>query len=322
MSNELVLDPEKFISSKRASEITGYAQDYIGQLARGAHIEARRIGGLWHVSMESLLAYKSKAEDFKPKPPLNDQTFSDADAFVYLDGKEYISASRASKITGYNQDYVGQLARAGKIISRQVGNRWYVDKDALLAHKEEKDALLGAVQSEAVGIHNKIGIKSEFSSSHDRPLLMYTSDNNDLIPMATQRHEFSDMNDGFAQTTMIPIRVIEREYPVEAGRGAAHNDAPWDHQRVIFQAHGQTIHRAIFPVFALTVVVVLSFGFVSLKQNAVYTLGDGLQTGVSTPLASNPMSSVLIANASAGFDRAISFLERLLTTELVYRRTP
>src|SRR3990167_8328737 len=62
----------------------------------------------------------------------------DADSLVSFDGKDHISASRAAKITGYHPDYVGQLARSGAIISRQVGNRWYVDRAALLSHKKEK----------------------------------------------------------------------------------------------------------------------------------------------------------------------------------------
>ena len=54
MTNEITLEGEEYISSKRASELSGYAQDYIGQLARVAAIDAKRIGGLWYVSLDSL----------------------------------------------------------------------------------------------------------------------------------------------------------------------------------------------------------------------------------------------------------------------------
>ena len=47
MDASLIIGDENLISSKRAAESSGYAQDYIGQLARKGLIEARRIGGLW-----------------------------------------------------------------------------------------------------------------------------------------------------------------------------------------------------------------------------------------------------------------------------------
>src|SRR3989338_10462388 len=151
MTDEITLDDKSYVSSKRASELSGYSQDYIGQLARGGYIDAQRVGGLWYIYLDSLKSYKEKTENEKPQPP-QPNTSQDPDTLVFFDGKEFISASRASKLTGYSQDYVGQLARSGKVLSRQVGTRWYIDRQALLEHKKEKDALLAAVQANAVGI--------------------------------------------------------------------------------------------------------------------------------------------------------------------------
>lgn len=49
-----------------------------------------------------------------------------------IKGKKYISSKRASELTGYAKDYVGQLARAGKIPGSRVGRAWYVEEEALL----------------------------------------------------------------------------------------------------------------------------------------------------------------------------------------------
>lgn len=148
----IMLGELKYLSSKEAAEVTGYTQDYVGQLARGGQIEAKRVSGMWYVNEESLKAYKAKADEFVPTPPQSVLPRHNAETSVSFDGKDYVSTSRASKLTGYNQDYVGQLARSGEILSRQVGNRWYVDRESLLAHKKEKDALLAAVQVESVGL--------------------------------------------------------------------------------------------------------------------------------------------------------------------------
>ena len=58
MSQPLYFEGKKFISSKRASELGSYTQDYIGQLIRSKKIEARMIGRSWFVSEESLLNYQ------------------------------------------------------------------------------------------------------------------------------------------------------------------------------------------------------------------------------------------------------------------------
>ena len=108
MAQDIDLGGTIYISSKRAAEITGYTQDYIGQLARGGSIAAQRVSGLWYVVEESLKNYKTKADEFKPEPPKGFTSSVDLESAVSFDGKDYVSAQRAAKITGYPQEYVGQ----------------------------------------------------------------------------------------------------------------------------------------------------------------------------------------------------------------------
>lgn len=53
----------------------------------------------------------------------------------YIGEKRYISAKRASKLTGYASDYIGQLARSGKVDAQIVGRSWFVCEDSLLGYK-------------------------------------------------------------------------------------------------------------------------------------------------------------------------------------------
>src|SRR3989344_3657610 len=69
MSDAMWLEGKEYISSKRASQLSGYAQDYIGQLARKGLIDAQRVGGLWFISMASLSEYKSHADAYVPQLP-------------------------------------------------------------------------------------------------------------------------------------------------------------------------------------------------------------------------------------------------------------
>ncbi|MEK7101758.1 MAG: helix-turn-helix domain-containing protein [Patescibacteria group bacterium] len=52
--DELIIGEKKYISSKQAAKMTGYAKDYIGQLCREGRVSARLVGRSWYV-LESAL---------------------------------------------------------------------------------------------------------------------------------------------------------------------------------------------------------------------------------------------------------------------------
>lgn len=54
---------------------------------------------------------------------------------LIFEGKKYISAKRASQITGYNSDYIGQLCRKGSLECRLVGRSWFVEEKSLSEHQ-------------------------------------------------------------------------------------------------------------------------------------------------------------------------------------------
>jgi hypothetical protein len=53
---------------------------------------------------------------------------------LYFDNKKYITTKRAASVANYAKDYVGQLARSGKLDARLIGRNWYISEDALLKH--------------------------------------------------------------------------------------------------------------------------------------------------------------------------------------------
>ena len=55
---------------------------------------------------------------------------------LLISGVRFISARRASHITGYAADYLGQLCRAGKLHAKLVGRNWYVSEAAALDHRK------------------------------------------------------------------------------------------------------------------------------------------------------------------------------------------
>ena len=304
MSDEVNLGGKTYISSKRAASSTGYAQDYIGQLARKGVIDARRIGGLWYIQLESLMNYKEKAQTYVPQPPKHENIEADPESLVFFDGKDYVSAAKAADITGYHPYYVGQLARGGKVISQQIGNRWYVDRAGILAHKEEKDDLLAAVQAESVGLSRRAtaeGLANKIIDNNTRidkdtnpnetklmaaeagPFLTYTTDTGVLMPNLEKKQGEERKSDD---------KVGEPEIEILDGRIAIpiHVNKPRVMQKTqLYRSNtvGKTSdmgHKIVsrlakfyVPIAALLLVTVILFGFgASITGGKSATGGSGI----------------------------------------------
>ncbi|MFC1731677.1 hypothetical protein ACFL6I_15275 [candidate division KSB1 bacterium] len=177
----LVIEGKKYISSKRAAELMGYTQDYIGQLARSGKISAERISGVWYVSEDEFSGLSNKkgngiANESNTKKESNKNPSIEKNKnSITLEGVDYISSKRAAQVMGYTQDYIGQLCRGGKIEARQIGRGWYVPKsvvykstDKVVEKKQEipqkevsKVEALGDVVVFKKDVKDEIPIKSE-----------------------------------------------------------------------------------------------------------------------------------------------------------------
>lgn len=339
MDQELDIGGVRYISSKRAAELSDYTQDYIGQLARAGTIDARRVSGLWYVSLDSLSAHKKSAESYVPVPPTLKKESAEMQTSVSLDGRSYISSARAAKITGYTADYIGQLARTGKIMSRQVGNRWYIDQEALLAHKQEKDALLASIQAESVGIQKTIEVitnepvkLTETPKTH----FSYVKEERDLIPVLQTtikpfkieeaKNTAPAIHHDGTFTSPIPIRVIH-------GSNSSHVGLPIASQAQQIEAKKHNYPSAVRPKYppeqkylpepsslrfpmlmgagtaALTVVIVLAMGIGGLAEKSIYAKRIQAEYSVAASSASLKLKPVFYA------------IKDLITVEIIYKRT-
>lgn len=65
--NEITIGDKVYISAKRAAEITGYARDYVGQLCREGHVDAKMVGRSWYVYEPSIRAHRFGADAAVPQ---------------------------------------------------------------------------------------------------------------------------------------------------------------------------------------------------------------------------------------------------------------
>jgi len=116
---------KKFISLKKASEISGYHPDYIGWLIREEKIEGRKVysGIYWQTTSEGILSYKNRKT----------RNSRDRVSGVSRGASESISLKEAAKISGYAPDYIGWLIRKGKIPGKKVYTKtfWQTTEEAI-----------------------------------------------------------------------------------------------------------------------------------------------------------------------------------------------
>ncbi|MGD0328641.1 MAG: hypothetical protein ABSB00_02940 [Minisyncoccia bacterium] len=68
--DEILIEEKKYVSSKRAAKMTGYAKDYIGQLCREGRVPARLIGRNWYVLEAAIQDHKFGKTEIKSKEPV------------------------------------------------------------------------------------------------------------------------------------------------------------------------------------------------------------------------------------------------------------
>ena len=152
MNHNYIFQGKNYISAKRASKISDYSSDYIGQLCRAGKLICQKVGHGWFVTEESLRDHMATvvSEDALATRINNINgkgSGSVVDERVVRSEPERISAKRASLMSGYNTDYIGQLCRGGKLDGRLIGKAWFITKDSLKAHIEKISAELKAASA-------------------------------------------------------------------------------------------------------------------------------------------------------------------------------
>jgi len=124
---------DTYITLQKASEISSYTSDYIGRLARKKKIRAKKIYTQysWAINRNDIIP----GNDFELIP-------KNVEKKDKKNVPEFLTLKEASRISGYNFDHLGRLAREGKIRAKQifVSPAWQVHKKDLLRYSSTKKA--------------------------------------------------------------------------------------------------------------------------------------------------------------------------------------
>lgn len=100
---------------------------------------------------------------------------------------KYISSKRASRLTGYAQDYIGQLVRLRKVSATKVGKAWFVDEAGLMRHVHSSTRLTSGGVKDLAAVSTAKAYRSTVTAGIDYPLtwkpITYITDDSPLTPL-------------------------------------------------------------------------------------------------------------------------------------------
>ena len=136
---------------------------------------------------------------------------------VDISGVRYLTTKDAAKRVGYTADYVGQLARGGKIDARQIGRAWYVSESEILEHKKGNyrstkqkthEALQESSPSSLHAIYNSVQIPESALPEYRKRLLdtsvTYQDDPHPLTPNPDEGMRYRSSQDFSASVQNTP----------------------------------------------------------------------------------------------------------------------
>jgi hypothetical protein len=102
---------------------------------------------------------------------------------ITVEGKRYLSARRAAQISGYTQDYIGQLCRGKELTAKKIGRSWFVSEESLMDHLKEykhqewlKRRQLQKKQQEQQDQQDTISYEPDERPLHPEPQKPHTED--------------------------------------------------------------------------------------------------------------------------------------------------
>jgi hypothetical protein len=129
MTELLIINGRKMLTSREAAILSGWSQNYLGILCRKGVIPGVRTSAQWLIDEEALLAHLKDATAKSAALPADRAT---------IDGRGMVSARLAAKIARCTQDYVTRLVRESKIVGAQHAGGWFIDEDDLRNFLVEK----------------------------------------------------------------------------------------------------------------------------------------------------------------------------------------
>lgn len=173
---------ETEVTIERAVQLTGFTRHHLERLVKAGVIRSKESDGERVLDVASLEAYSEKRAQ---KRAQKKDIVADQEESIVTDGAKYVSVNRASRLSGYTQEYIENLGTDGTIQTKFLGERLYVDIESLFAHRravhaqqakwyEEQARSTKAKKEEPVIVHR---------------VSIYSKDETPLFPVLSSKHD-------------------------------------------------------------------------------------------------------------------------------------
>lgn len=123
------------LTTAEASAKSGLTREYISHLLVTGRIEGvKPWGNQWMIYEDSLFAFLAQPRSPGRKGPRKKREIRHG----VSGDRVLLSTSEAHEISGYRQDHLLRLLRAGRIEGEKTGRTWLIYEDSLLTYKRRK----------------------------------------------------------------------------------------------------------------------------------------------------------------------------------------
>jgi len=139
------------LTTAEASAKSGLTREYISRLLQTGRIEGTKPwGSQWMVYEDSLAAFLAQPRTPGREGPRGPRKKREL-RHTEQGERVLLSTAEASAISGYRQDSLLRLLRAGRIEGEREGRTWLIYEDSLLAYKQRKHPTKGEPPSAPTG---------------------------------------------------------------------------------------------------------------------------------------------------------------------------
>lgn len=205
---------------------------------------------------------------------------------LFVEGKRYISSKRASNVSSYSKDYIGQLCRANKLDCRLVGRTWYVNEHSLYAHRVEVEdkqrELRKKVSNEDVSISRELPDEAKKEEE-----IAHKLDGLRVMPVNAQSTDKAARQNEEGQSIRINVKPkVQEDFRAEQNittLNESNKNIDLVHTRSYSKPENvvkiKTQRRLFLPTLVLILLSALTLGFsLIFTSNYIYSSESGIQT--------------------------------------------
>lgn len=211
--DEILIGEKKYISSKQAAKLTGYAKDYVGQLCREGRVPARLVGRSWYVLESAIHDHRfSDQKDESTDMP-------EPEALAAWESPRY-EATAIEMLPSVNRLKEIESGHEEKTVSEHLQDSW----------REWFDRV-----------------------AEERPALLTTEIESQAFEAEERAEEVTDeKEETYEEEVSVPVRAIYNELPTELlPRPRALSASPAIVEQVVEEREGGEHKRGYMAVFQL-----------------------------------------------------------------------